>query len=422
MLIIDLQSYFVILRNILQQNRGIFQDCIAVSIMAIFILPRTIFSLNTRFAYIRYQPMDWHAFALVSIAGIIIIYWYWRRIHANDMEIPTMCLYWLLVVFLTYLLASIYYSYHEIVSCNIVTSFLYHVEVGLFTVLICRSVRKVGVILSLLAGVQACYAFTYFIIGKNVLISGTIVRAGGTFNQPNPLSMLMMLAIPIAMTSLRTNGLTRYFNLFVISMMLIGLIITGQRAALMAELCSLLVSAAFLGYRPRYLIAILVVLTLLTPIIFITRQTGLRNAISSEQSISTRKRLACEGITLFQQHWFVGVGLGRIRLPLDFMMNRNMIHAELLSTKCTWLDCIVESGIVGAIWMLFILINILRIIQSTRTQIGYAIGVAWTAIFIAGIADSLFCTTIFPVQNVLLGILLGMTLILSPTDMEHGNS
>ncbi len=87
-------------------------------------------------------------------------------------------------------------------SCSLIDAVLTGM---LVSICLWRGLRNIGVLLCLLGGIQAIYAFQLHRMGANAIKLGDSLQAGGTFHQPQGLYVLMLVALPLSVEQI-THG------------------------------------------------------------------------------------------------------------------------------------------------------------------------------------------------------------------------
>ena len=108
------------------------------------------------------------------------------------------------------------------------------ISFGIIAIAICREQFVCAV--TSVASIQGIYAIVYKHEHINQVLSGAMLRSGGTINQPNQLYTLMIVALPFAITGmmLAKNSIETFAYLAAGSVELAALVISGSRGGVIA--------------------------------------------------------------------------------------------------------------------------------------------------------------------------------------------
>lgn len=306
------------------------------------------------------------------------------------------------------------------------------VGIGLLTARLSGTSDRALSLLVPVAAVQAGYSLVYQHEHLNMLQSGTILRAGGTYNSVQALCTLTLLCLPLAVVCVfqSRQAAALLFWSFCTALLFAALLLTWYREAFVA----LTVSLTWLVWRllkQRWTVLIVgAILVFLTLGIFAVRSAGERNAASAGRSVHGRMLLWRSGLTAFCQHPLTGAGLGALRLPVTVPTSvpgkwERDIEPEPKNLLLDWLG---EMGLPGGVLLILMAFSVKKVVEPSRLNMAAGLGAAWIALGVTGVLDTPFGATQPHVSNALVGVLLGATLMLpggraeEPTPEETPNS
>ena len=421
------------------------------SILAYYLLPATLWAtlspgaLCVRLAASRLDAMPLNQSSLISLGVVIGLavlagacVFQWKK-HANipaGLGLLALTEFYLLPYF-----ANVF-SWSQSATlgreaCSLIVAVLTGMLVAL---LLCGQARRVSALICLVGTAQAVYALCYYKLGINGLQSGTVLRGGGTFAHPDGLYVLMLAALPLAVSQFLVNMrakdpnapkaergllssaiLIRAFWLPITAILFLALLSTWYRGAMIG--LAIGITWMVFGYVPgrRMKTCVCLGLMLIVVVVFHHRMAGAVNASSAQRSVSGRRALWAQAWSVFRQHPLSGVGAGALALPVvkrawgRANASRTEIHHEPNNLLLLWLA---ERGIVGGIVFALYMAVIAYTIQQARSWPGTAdaaagLGAVWIAYLVASLFDTPFGTAFRYSGNVLFGLLLGTTLLLS---------
>jgi len=300
-------------------------------------------------------------------------------------------------------------STHRVEAISILTA----ISVGLLAAWLPRG-RCIAA-LSIVAATQAAFAIIYQREQVNQLLSGTIHRAGGTFNQPNHLYTLMIVALPFSMAgALTSRGAFKQFAyLAAASAELTALILSYSRAGIVAAAISLAILAC--SVMPGRIIRSIIAVILLTvcTIVITVRTYGPVNAISARGANMARLRQWDAGWKAFAAHPITGVGVSNFTLQVEQKSTEGAIVNVVNEPKSIFISWLAERGLAGgALFAMFVISIVIAVRWSSPSIIGAAIAAAWISLLAAGMVDTLIGPANRYVGNCVFGMLIGMTSML----------
>jgi hypothetical protein len=314
---------------------------------------------------------------------------------------------------------------------------------GLLCALLCQNTLQGVVLLIISITLQSLYALIYWRHGQYGVLSGTIFRAGGTFNSPNLLACMLSSTIfliggLIYETQSRSKPLWMclYGSLFVCAL---TLFLTWSRSAFMAVGMSILVilrkvtrkskllptdvvpSPHRSYYRKffysRYSALLLTALTLSFVLLCFTfRGLGARNARSLHGSNRGHIHFLTTGWNIFLHHWLYGdnweTAVTYYTVPHSLTpggLRIQMVYASD-NPACLPLYILDTFGIVGAFWMLLVIGTIWRCLTPETRPLHTAQKAAWLCYAVTSFFNIVFDSD-YPTGIYFVGFLLGLTLL-----------
>ncbi|GAC1430217.1 MAG: O-antigen ligase family protein [Chloroflexota bacterium] len=268
--------------------------------------------------------------------------------------------------------------------------------------------------LLLLAGVaEALVGFAQVLVhGGGVFHAAGVLRAAGTFDQPNPFAGFLNMSLPLALAALLV-GLPRYRRLAWTSLVLTGVavLVSLSRGAWLATVVAA-ITVAWLG-RPRWraglfvsvgTVALMVVGSALGIV-----PGGLADELASLFGLSkidvinptpvtwsTAERLAhwLAGLAMFQAHPVLGVGIGNYPAVYKQYQVAPVWEFPLGHAHNYYINMAAEAGIVGLIaYLLFLGLTLrlcVRLWRSATTVWARAIGLGALGVIITTAVQGFF--------------------------------
>ena len=258
---------------------------------------------------------------------------------------------------------------------------------------------------------QGLIAIVYRAQGMDTFVSGTVIRAGGSFGSPTALFLAAMFIIPLAAHGVLRSSSTveRTFYMLATTSLLAALVLTWERSGVAAGLLAglWLVRAHRPTRRPYAVLAAVLGLLFL---VFYVRSSGPINAASSARSVQGRAALMRAAARTFCHHWFDGVGVGRLSLPVQIEIAGRPTNVSLLDPHNQVLFWAAEMGIVGALLVAAMAWFVYRTLRDSGSPWRNGVAAVWLSVLIAGMFNTLFGISDFGCGNMLIGSLLGMTM------------
>jgi hypothetical protein len=380
------------------------------------LLPNTCWA---RFSFCNYFELaqlsvstgNWHyaACGLTAVTLIIYLMLAWPS--------PQKLLLWTLFLVYTvwHCLAPILYSLNPI-ETSVDTGILMAIDVGMMAAFVAgRANALFGSIISL-ASMQALYAIGTSITHDGTVLSGTIHRAGGSFDDPRQTYILMLFALPLSVTMLvnaREVSFKCFFGLCVL-LQTTALLLTWYRGGIVGFAISMVWLALQFPSHARRLLPYAICLLLLIGLVGAVRTSGSRNSVSTMGSDRGHAMLVKNGWLCFLSRWQMGGGIGRlhavvfvdpaVKSPPEYFADPKNLYLQ-------WLD---DMGFGGGILLALFILVAARLIGRSRTTFAFGVGASWLAVLGAGLFDTTFGLGECDSPSVLAGSLLG-ALFLLPT-------
>jgi hypothetical protein len=398
----------------------------SIWLLAFYLIPNTVWSERSPLSIL---PLFYRgAFESRYVAGctigsLVICYGLYRVLKptAKRMQLLLLITAYLSSYCITALLTG-----RDVIEVSNCVVFLCSIGIGLLATIICARPNVIATAFTVLAATQAVYAINSAHMGHNLLRSGLVDRLSGTFNFPISLNFLMLVCLPIAIVqTVQTRKTVPFvFRCVCCSVILAALVLTWFRGGMVAAFISL----GWLGYRliGRKAASAVVVLALGLCVILTlhVRTAGETNYASSPGSTIGRYVVWQRGIRIAERHWTSGVGLGALTIPIkDIGKEPDSVAPTLLlepeNLFLFWCD---ELGIAGSLMFILFVIAIMRCLHGAESPMAFGVAASWIAVFVIGLVSTPFGTPDRVCGNVLIGYLLGLTLLVaesnSATDVE----
>lgn len=393
---------------------------ISVFLLAWFFLPNTFVAsvspgalfqlISTHTTYV----ID-HFLASVFLISVTVLFFCWTTLRSYTKFVKPRIPLWLpftslLVPMLsTFFLSSAYTDLKTAVATMMLA-----IATGLLSAWVAGSIRRASETICFVGLVQAIYTIWYQRTGFNSLLSGDVHRAGGTFNDPYGVCVLMLLVIPAATVTLisRTNKLpVSLLAMTSLTMAGAALVLTWTRSYIVAAAVALYWLFTRFSRLRSVSAGVTIVLFSICVVAVMHRSGSAIAQTSTERSNESRIVLWQDGIQIFRNNWLAGVGVGELNIkPRARQNTRPIVMNEPKNMILDWLD---EYGLTGGIIFAMLIISIASIIRLASDR-RYALGVAagWIAFFIAGLADTPFVTVTHFSGDCAFGFLIGCTQLL----------
>jgi O-antigen ligase len=393
---------------------------LAVIVLAFFLLPDTFLGRLLPLQTYDFLEQDGIYFTLgqeVLLLPIIALVWLsYERVSRADANAQRL---WLLLggLFAVHILYC-FYPPLRLGTLRCCIYLLAPIGAGLLATRLCGRFRYALVLLLALVLLQEGYAFTAYLHAKHIVVSGTVRRAGGTFDAPNTLGLMAAAALPITcLFLLEPRPLWQRALSGLCLCGLMGLLaLSGSRAAALGLAVatvwmlwkvteqrrqSPLRSAWFWGGITASLGAILFINGM--------RLWGHINRVSTDRSSLGHLRLWRHGFHVFAKHWLFGAGLGYISLATE----DNIVDYVAYDPENLLLQWLEQFGVIGGVLFLLAVYLVVRAIKG-RSLCHMTLQAMWAATAIVGCFNPVLATSSMA-GGALVGVLLGSTLLL-PAD------
>ncbi|NLH99937.1 MAG: O-antigen ligase family protein [Chthonomonadales bacterium] len=270
-----------------------------------------------------------------------------------------------------------------------------------------------------LGALQSTLAIAYRVQGLDTFVSGTVIRSGGSFGSPTELSVVAVFIVPLAVCGVLGSSSTveRTYFMFASACLLAALILTWERSAVVACLVAVLLLVRK-TVPARLQFAILAAALCLLFVVFYVRSSGPINADSSARSVQGRVETMQASALAFRHHWFDGVGVGRLSLPVQIEIAGRPARVSLIDPHNQILFWAAEMGIVGAVLAVALAWFVYRTLRDAGSPWRDGVAAVWVSVLIAGMFNTLFGLSGFGCGNMLIGSLLGLTIRLGALGHE----
>jgi hypothetical protein len=156
------------------------------------------------------------------------------------------------------------------------------ISAGIIAISILRGKQQIIATVTFLAFIQAAYSIVYQHERSHLLTSGTVIRAGGTFNDPNNLYVLMLIALPFAIIGAITakSDFSRLAFLVASSAIFSCFVLTWYRGAVIGLAGGIIVLTYLVTRSKRSTILVFAAMLLLCGLTFAIRSSGVANQLS----------------------------------------------------------------------------------------------------------------------------------------------
>lgn len=400
-------------RNLISQTEKWISSLIGIWLISGYVLPNTAWetaSVRPIVSFVRYQCSNFSACLLVySMVACAAILWIsYSRICTT---VASRSLWTALLMIVGA------YSFNSLAHPNGSTS-SYCVMVLLSFLMGLLSARLLGLengitALCLLSCVQCVYMTHMYYYRSDSFMSGSLLRAGGTFKQPIEVYTFFLVCIPL-LKGLYECSSARWIK---IGLACIGglmgscLLITWNRGAFLA----LTVSVTWLFWRintnRKVVLALALTLILIFSAVVAVRSWGPANRRSADISAFARLVIWKHAWNMFVNNAETGVGPSHVTFAVQ-SKRAGAFHEDTLrqplNSVLYWLD---EFGVLGGVLFGAMAVSTIKIFRSTTAPIALGIAAAWMGLFIAGLTDTTLALTFRKSENALIGMLLGFTVL-----------
>jgi hypothetical protein len=299
-----------------------------------------------------------------------------------------------------------------------VCSIMVAICTGIVAAFITGSVGRAILGLLIAVCVQSAFALYLRNSSANLILSGTLLREGGTFNDPQALSALCAVGASVGLAGLmlaNTSSNQLFYGLFA-ALSISGLIVTWDRGA------SFALSAALIWFSLKYplpkstRIMVVTATVLLSLFVLASRSLGAANYASNYQSAANRLIIWQRGFANFEQHWLGGADIGS--LTIHFNAPTDTSHGKMLpqavdGPESEYLFFLDEFGVSGIVILLLFYICIRNLLKRSVDHGEYSalLSVAWATLAIYSLVNTPFGGPSQPSGNAMVGFLIGATIL-----------
>jgi hypothetical protein len=288
------------------------------------------------------------------------------------------------------------------------------IAVGLLVARIVGDARAIAGVVVCAAAIQSYYAVTGIFHHEMTMVSGTVLRAGGTFQDPNALYTVMLFALPLAVVGAVEESRTLPMSGWLVAsgMILSALILSWSRGGVIGASCGLAWLLFRAVRRPWPVCCGILVLLAGCAFVLFARGHGVANARSAQGSENSRVTSMRDSLTIFERHPLGGVGVGAIGAPIPIVVDgvaTTEIGTFPKNLLLLWMD---EMGIVGVAIIGFMAFGFATVTYRNGTLIGAALGAAGIGVMVAGCFDTPIGVSGTAAGNVLAGVLVGAVLLI----------
>ncbi len=282
---------------------------------------------------------------------------------------------------------------------------------GLVAARLCRSRETTLRLVTLLAIIQALYALVSLKSGVHVVSENAASQAGGTFDDPDSLSLFVLIGLPYALLqAIRGRSSASLFGWGAGAAVLIASLLTARSpGGLTAAVAGIGFLSLSLPLQRRVPVGVRVALVTLAVGATLYLPQGnldlpLRLHTMTQSNAPWRQELS-----VFTTHFWSGIGLG----TLDLADSRvSLLNGDPGNLPVAWL---LELGIGGGVLFGLFCFTVFRLLKSSRSETTLALSAAWLSLLCVGLIGVPFGSAGLPCGNVLFAVLLGASLLPEPS-------
>ncbi len=286
------------------------------------------------------------------------------------------------------------------------------VSTGLLASASITHARAVPIAVTILASVQAIYAFAYRLAGEHLMRSGELLRAGGTFAQPLYLGILMLAVLPFALLGATQTDDKRLRALWLCAAgtEALCLVLTLDRGAT-AAMGAGLAMFCYLTTRSKRMTGLVLGGSLLLALgIAAYRASGPVNSASAVRSNAGRIWVGKQAWSLFLQRPLTGVGMNEVRFEKKVVRHGMVQEISLGQPHNLFLYWLDEGGVAGGALLLLWFLAALAILRGVAHRpLAAAVGSAWVSLLVVGFVETPFGPPEGSAGNAVFGLLVGLT-------------
>lgn len=412
------RGYGLNLRRVTDECIVALRYIFCLSVVAYYVLPNTIWSDDSPVGWLANALLNqgsiWSKPSTVMLTIICIVACIWRT-SKLACSISHAALALCVITYTVSILATIIWSTDgkQVSGCERI---LIATLLGLLVGLAFGRPEPCIRVLVVISIIQSLYTLFYAHSGTHMYISGTVQRAGGTFDQPTSLYRLFVISIPLtaglfimAVSSVSSLcwsvGLATTFSALLLSY------VRGGMIAVCVGLTCVVYRTSKSKFTAGFVCAL--VIASLAGVCYLRARGPHVNQVSSVTSALGRLSLFRRGWNIFLRHPLTGVGIAAVELPVVSRHSKHVVQV-LAEPKNIYLLLLDEYGVFGAVLCVAAIASIRRIVIGSKSTIGYTILASWLSLAVAGLADTPFGTQRTDMGNLLVAALFGATLLLRP--------
>ena len=324
---------------------------------------------------------------------------------------PSHFLWSLLLIYVSlFCIGTLTMSGEAQVSCSFV---LISLSSGLLAGRLCGSPSKIAMLLCGLGTVEAIYGLVGYFERDHLMVSGTVIRSGGTFYAPTTLSELMMVCLSLSIGLV--TGTKRLFARMIFALafafMFAAMTLTWSRGPIIGLTCALVYLIYKVFQNKAAVFATIACLIVCVSFVSVVRSHGAVNRASADRSSAGRYILWREGWRCFTHNW-TGVGLASLKLPVREQYLGRVTDNFVPDPKNLFIDWLDEMGVGGGILFLLFIFGVARALANDGSSDSIGFASCWLALFVAGLFDTPFGVVSRGPMNAVVGALLGATLLM----------
>jgi multisubunit Na+/H+ antiporter MnhB subunit len=305
------------------------------------------------------------------------------------------------------------------------SALLLSIACGLLGARIAGTATRTAAVLITAASLQAVYAYWGYLNGEHVLVSGSLARAGGTYDRPNALGMLLASTLPLSTALMHMPGSpVRIVACATCAMVLYcGLLLSGSRAAALGFLGGAVVAAAMalplLSDKSARKAALTIAVTSGVLLVTVNVLRNLDPIRRESTARSTRGHVSYwqGGLSAFRSHWSMGAGGGSAVTTIPVQANGVTEEMQVPVSNNLPIQWLAEFGVAGGALYVLLALSIAAILRAHRGHVAAGLSGAWLAYAVTGWFVPAYGSSNRP-GGVVLGMLVGMT-ILCVSETEH---
>lgn len=276
--------------------------------------------------------------------------------------------------------------------------------------------RDTPLLMTILGLVAAGLAVRGYALGTDVLLSGGVRRAAGTFQDPNQLYVLLLTAVPftLALAHSARRPVVACLCAAAAGLVLCALILAWFRGATLGLAASLALLTLLLTRSRVGSVAVLAACLLLFAVTVRHRTASPSGRESAGTSNRARMAQMLGGWQAFCSAPLLGVGVGQI--AIEVWTTEGGVHSQqvLNDPKNEVLHWLAERGVVGGVLLALFAWSVWATLRSRLTDpFAVACLCAWVGLMGAGLVDTPFGQTLRYSGNWCFGLLLGFTAALA---------